>query len=1033
MPRGDYTANLVIGARTNNLKRGLKDARGDWDRFGKGVSANFTNVAKRAGLATAAIVAGLTASVKASANFADEIGKASRALGFASDEYQRIAFAIERVGGNLRQTEKAMLRFQQALAGISATTYRRAFEALGLEVEKLKNLRPEEAFNATVKGLSQVENVIERTAKATDIFGARNAKAILLLADNIDEYTRELNRAQAQGSIVGPEAIRNSESLNDAISDISLSIKSNFVNGVALGIDRSEEWDEAIFTLGETVRAFGKILAATITIIGKFLAATGQFVRQILGPNTAEGIKQRIATIRSELETLRASSSGLTAFYQDNTSAISALERELDKLETQLEAVNKESKVVPDLQEKVAASFDLTGVSVTATTESIKAVSKEFRIFAQGQKLLQEFPNPDVKLWEEYRDIIESFGPGIDEYTAAQEKLNEALQAGVITQEEFREASKAVADAAAEASKEVTKEAQAAASDFTKIWDNAIKRIQDSFADLIHSALWEDGIRGFKDFTDTLIDIWKRTITELIAAWVTSGITRVIATTGLFGLGSTVSAASSAASAAGSAAASSFSGSFSQSLLGRGAALATSAVGTFGAGLIASGGVFGGLGASLAAGFPAFGGVSAQLFNIGANAAFAGGGVSAIIGAAIPAVAAALGVFSIFGGSLFGGKTRLRDSGIEVATRGERLNASQFADFKKSGGLFSRSKRFTRYSELADEALEALRDANRQVYRQTAETVEAFGLSAEGLSDFTTRVKISLKDLDEEAKTQAISEAFQEIQTDMLEFAIAANGLVIPAESASKAMEKITEAANLVQAAAEHAAATAAGRINTLGILQQSLVNASGDELQRLLEATNEEIKAGGAEAAIQIQESIQAELEKRAVQADQASLVGRILESAGVVVQGINDLTVLAQAATTHAFTFISNAVQHGGDAIAESTAALANRIATSAAQYVATLTSITTPSEQVQANIPQFQTGGIVPGRRNTPLLAVVHGGEEVIPVGGRRGESVTVNISQTVTGDADASALRALRANASEVATIIEDEILQRGSLV
>jgi hypothetical protein len=36
--------------------------------------------------------------------------------------------------------------------------------------------------------------------------------------------------------------------------------------------------------------------------------------------------------------------------------------------------------------------------------------------------------------------------------------------------------------------------------------------------------------------------------------------------------------------------------------------------------------------------------------------------------------------------------------------------------------------------------------------------------------------------------------------------------------------------------------------------------------------------------------------------------------------------------------------------------------------------------------SKIPQFATGGIVPGNRGAPTLAIVHGGEEVVPVGGR-----------------------------------------------
>lgn len=46
-------------------------------------------------------------------------------------------------------------------------------------------------------------------------------------------------------------------------------------------------------------------------------------------------------------------------------------------------------------------------------------------------------------------------------------------------------------------------------------------------------------------------------------------------------------------------------------------------------------------------------------------------------------------------------------------------------------------------------------------------------------------------------------------------------------------------------------------------------------------------------------------------------------------------------------------------------------------------------------------FEDGGIVPGAKGAPMLAVVHGGEEVIPNGGNRKPSVTINMNAPVFG--------------------------------
>jgi len=47
------------------------------------------------------------------------------------------------------------------------------------------------------------------------------------------------------------------------------------------------------------------------------------------------------------------------------------------------------------------------------------------------------------------------------------------------------------------------------------------------------------------------------------------------------------------------------------------------------------------------------------------------------------------------------------------------------------------------------------------------------------------------------------------------------------------------------------------------------------------------------------------------------------------------------------------------------------------------------------IRGYLPHFQEGGIVPGAIGQPQLAVVHGGEQVVPVGGQQGVTLNVNV--------------------------------------
>jgi len=82
---------------------------------------------------------------------------------------------------------------------------------------------------------------------------------------------------------------------------------------------------------------------------------------------------------------------------------------------------------------------------------------------------------------------------------------------------------------------ERTRLEQQGADQMEQIWENAVENMQREFADTIYNALWEDGISSFEDFGDALLDIWKRTIAEMVSAWLTSGIAGMLADEGFGG------------------------------------------------------------------------------------------------------------------------------------------------------------------------------------------------------------------------------------------------------------------------------------------------------------------------------------------------------------------------------------------------------------------------------------------------------------------------------------------------------------------
>ena len=188
---------------------------------------------------------------------------------------------------------------------------------------------------------------------------------------------------------------------------------------------------------------------------------------------------------------------------------------------------------------------------------------------------------------------------------------------------------------------------EAATSQMSKIWDNAVQSMQSSFSDTIYNLLWEDGISSFKDFGKALVDIFKKMVAEMVAAWATSKITDFLG--GVFpslsgGGGVASSVAGSAISSAAGGGGGGGIGSVLSSMGSKIAGAVKSALGVGGSAAV------GATGSALASGAGAWtigsGGAAA-----GAAGGAAAGGLGALAGAALPIFGGALLFESLFGTS----------------------------------------------------------------------------------------------------------------------------------------------------------------------------------------------------------------------------------------------------------------------------------------------------------------------------------------------------------------------------------------------
>lgn len=120
-------------------------------------------------------------------------------------------------------------------------------------------------------------------------------------------------------------------------------------------------------------------------------------------------------------------------------------------------------------------------------------------------------------------------------------------------------------------------------------------------------------------------------------------------------------------------------------------------------------------------------------------------------------------ISSKLGSKLFGGAWETKDGGIALGADGGELDAQQYIYQKKKGGLFSSSKKRTRYSDLDAETLGMLQDAYDATESGVSDLFASLSLTVEegslaGLQ--LARKQISTKGKTEEEIQEAISEWF---------------------------------------------------------------------------------------------------------------------------------------------------------------------------------------------------------------------------------------------------------------------------------
>lgn len=278
------------------LKKGLDKAGKQLQKWGAAMTATGTKLMA----AGAAILAPLAASSKVFATMGDQLAKASTRTGVAVEALSALAYAAEQSGTDLEGLEgglRKMAKFvvEAAKGGDQATD---TLRQLGLSVDDLRGLKPDEQFVTLAQAISEVKDPTLKAALAMEVFGKTGTSLLPLMADGAEGINELVKRAHELGLVWSTEDAKAAEEFGDRMDDAFKVLKhaTAMVGAAVMPIFRqlavavttngvaAIQWVNAHRPLIQTALKVGLAVAgagAAFVAVGATLATAGVYTRAI--------------------------------------------------------------------------------------------------------------------------------------------------------------------------------------------------------------------------------------------------------------------------------------------------------------------------------------------------------------------------------------------------------------------------------------------------------------------------------------------------------------------------------------------------------------------------------------------------------------------------------------------------------------------------------------------------------------------------------------------------------------------------------
>lgn len=229
----------------------------DADEMGSSLQGAFGKLA-----VPAAVITGIVQLSQALAQTAKEVADLNdqaQSLGVGFEQFQELRYAAIQSGTSIENLGKAIGKMQIALGDATAkgAQFENAFSKIGLSIEKLNQLSPDEQFAEVAEAISNIKNPADRASAAMDIFGKSFRELIPLIKGGKDGLNNFATEAKRLGLVIDDVTKARMAKFDDSVETLTLKFNVMKTNALSPLVDfMNTEFDKQMDTSRTKVEKF---------------------------------------------------------------------------------------------------------------------------------------------------------------------------------------------------------------------------------------------------------------------------------------------------------------------------------------------------------------------------------------------------------------------------------------------------------------------------------------------------------------------------------------------------------------------------------------------------------------------------------------------------------------------------------------------------------------------------------------------------------------------------------------------------------